>query len=1143
MRELAVLAASLAYLALLFLIAWWGDRQRARGRAPIVYSLGIGVYCTSWTFYGAVGEASRNGFDYLAIYIGPSLLLIFGWRLIDRMVRIARVENVVSISDFLAARYGKSQSLAALVTLTAVAGLLPYFALQLKAITLSFAALSGAGASDGGIPAGTTLLVAAVLAVFCVLFGVRSVNATEHHRGLMLAVASESAVKLGAALVVGLAVTLFALEGGPGGIVAQVRSDPALLELMRFDATRPVWWTTIVLSALAFLCLPRQFHVAIVENANPADVRTAAWAFPLYLFAISLFVLPVALAGLVILPGVQPDTFMVAIPAALGWEWLGLVAFLGGLSASTGMILVGTLALGTMLGNDIVVPILGASRRFRARWNADPAPLLLLVRRLAMVAILALAYGCYIAIGPAFPLQRIGLISFAAVAQFAPALIGGMVWKRGTAAGALTGVSIGFLAWLYTTVVPAVAEAGWIPEALLAGGPFDIAALSPVALLGTRLDPLTHAALWSLGPNLAAYVVVSLLSVPDRAERQQAERFVTLRTSPLEHDRPARAASFGDLWRLAARFVGTERTEAALGPLGQLDELPGRVTLEAIDSAERLIASAIGAASARVVVAGLISGRRISRSDARDLIDDASRAILSRHELMRDALENVRQGICVFDSDMRVELWNRPFLTLLDLDASVVRVGSPLAEIVGYNEARHEYGHGGEFDSLLARLRSPDRVGRPDLYERRRPDGTLLEVATNPLPSGGFVTVYTDVTDRHRAAEALRAANESLEERIDERTVALVAAKAEAERANLGKTRFMAGVGHDLLQPLQAARLFLSALSERVGDPAVGQIDASLHSVEHLLGELLEVSKLDSGVTTPEIGDFAAMDVLGPLGAEFGILAREHGLDLRLVPTAAAVRSDPVLLRRIVQNFLVNAVRYTPRGRILVGCRRRGDELAIEVWDTGVGIPEDKLHEIFVEFHQLDGTGSERGQGLGLGLAIVERLSGLLHHPIDVRSKPGAGSCFSVRVPRTAAPVARPVRPGRGHAFAGTVVLLVENDPAIAAAMTDLLGGWSARVLAAPDADGAVALLDAETPDVVLSDFHLDRGTGLDALAAIAARLGEAPPAAIITADRDPAIAAAAAAAGARLLHKPVRPGALRALLAQLLAERQRKAG
>ena len=506
-----------------------------------------------------MGEATRNGFDYLAIYVGPSLVIIFGWRLIARMVRIARVENVVSISDFLAARYGKSQALAALVTLTAVVGLLPYFALQLKAITLSFATLAGAG-GNGGIPAGTTFVIAAALAVFCVLFGVRSVNATEHHRGLMLAVASELAVKLGAALAVGLADHLLRASRRAGGHRRAGAGRPgAPRRSSHFDPTRPVWWTTVLLSALAFLCLPRQFHVAIVENADPADVRTAAWAFPLYLAAISLFVLPVALAGLVLFPdgGVQPDTFMVAIPVELGWNWLGLVAFLGGLSASTGMILVGTLALGTMLGNDVIVPLLGVSRRFRARWLADPGPALLLVRRLAMVAILALAYGCYLAIGPAFPLQRIGLISFAAVAQFAPALIGGMVWKRGTAAGALAGV-VDRLSRLVLHDRRAGRRRGRLDPARAArGGPFDIAALSPVALFGSRLDPLTHAAVWSLLPNIARLRRSSRCSrCPTAPSAQQAERFVTLRTSPLEHDRPARAASFGDLHRLAARFVG-----------------------------------------------------------------------------------------------------------------------------------------------------------------------------------------------------------------------------------------------------------------------------------------------------------------------------------------------------------------------------------------------------------------------------------------------------------------------------------------------------------------------------------------------------------------------------------------------------------
>ena len=382
-----------------------------------------------------------------------------------------------------------------------------------------------------------------------------------------------------------------------------------------------------------------------------------------------------------------------------------------------------------------------------------------------------------------------------------------------------------------------------------------------------------------------------------------------------------------------------------------------------------------------------------------------------------------------------------------------MRVGTGLEEIVRYNEARGEYGQG-QFDTLLDRLSAPERRDRPDVYERRRPDGTMLEVSTSPLPSGGFVAAYTDVTERYRAAAALREANEALEARVGERTLALSAAKAEAERANVGKTRFLAAAGHDLMQPLQAARLFLSALAERNPDHAVAQIDASLNSVEHLLGELVEVSKLDSGVTTPSFADFRLAEVLKPLAEEFSALAGAQGLAFRAMPCSAAVRSDPALLRRILQNFLANALRYTVRGRILLGCRRRGRDVVVEVWDTGPGIPEGKLRDIFLEFHRLE-QGKGRGEGLGLGLAIVERLAGLMGHAVDVRSRPGRGSCFSVRLPVATAPAAS-VAPGvrAQRRFDGALVVFVENEAAIAGAMVELLAGWSCEVVAAPDRRG-----------------------------------------------------------------------------------------
>ena len=1150
MHDWAVLALSLLYLVGLFLIAWAGDRGGAAlgdpatpRRSPFVYPLSLAIYCSSWTLYGAVGEAASNGLDYLAIYVGPMLLMSIGWPLARRIARIARAENLTSISDFISARYGKSRALAALVTVLAVIGLMPYFALQLKAITSSFEALTGSGAG-ATLPGGTTLLVAMVLAAFALLFGVRGITANEHHRGLMLAISTESLVKLAGALLVGGAIALYAFGGA-----APATPMPTLPP---FDASDPSFWAAGLLSTLAFLCLPRQFHVAIVENTHLHDIRVAAWAFPLYLIAINLFVAPVALAGLALFPdgSRQPDSFLFAIPLEHGWHWLAFAAFLAGFSAATGMIIIETLALGTMISNDVILPALAGSRLLGRRWEADPAPIVLRARRAAVVGTIALGYLCYLLIGPAFPLAKIGMMSFAAVAQFAPAFFIGLFWRRATARGAIVAISAGFLGWAYTVVVPAFVSAGWLPAEWLSAGPGGIAALNPQALFGLTLDPLVHGMVWSLGPNVALLVLVSLVSRAGDAERTQAERFVVTLPARAEPTAPGKLASLADLRDLAARFVGDARAEETFGVLAAMRQGPmtsvaevmrARVDPEAAQVTERLLAGAIGAASARVVVASQIANRRFSNADARGLIDDASLAIVSRHELLRDTLQNIRQGICVFDESFRATLWNRRFIELLALPSERIVVGTTLHEMVRFNEARREYGDEGErYDTLLARQLDPTRRGQPDVYERRRPDGTVLEIATNPLPSGGFVAVYTDVSDRYRAAAALREANESLELRITERTHALSAAKAEAERANLGKTRFLAAAGHDLLQPLQAAHLFLSALSERVNDPAIPQIDASLKSVEHLLGELLEVSKLDSGVTRPTVADFRVADVLRPLGAEFAVLAAQNDIGFRLVESSASVRSDPAMLRRILQNFLANAVRYTTTGRVLIGCRRRGAELEIEVWDSGPGIPDDKFREVFLEFHRLGAQGDRGSEGLGLGLAIVERLAGLLGHALGVRSRLGRGSCFSVRVPLAAAsaPEQAPA-PRRGaRDFGGALVLVVENDPAIAEAMRDLLGGWGCDVVAAPTAEQALAALAGRRPAVVLSDYHLDHGrTGTEALERLAEVLGPGIPSAIITADRDPGIRAAVLAAGCHALNKPIRPGALRALLARMFAE------
>ncbi|WP_114392372.1 PAS domain-containing hybrid sensor histidine kinase/response regulator [Oleisolibacter albus] len=1147
-----VLALSVLYLAVLFTIAWHGDRQAGRGpqrrRAPLLYALSLAVYCTSWTFYGAIGRAATGGLDFLSIYVGPILMVGLGWPVLAKMVRVAKAENVVSISDFLSARYGKSRVLAALVTATAVVGVLPYFALQLKAITISLEALSihPFGGSGQGILGRTTLLVTLAMAVFAVLFGVRNIHANEHHRGLMQAIATESLVKLAAALVVGAGIVLAA----SGGSLETMRLALGGADLGGLVSPRLGFgfWGLSALSALAIVCLPRQFHVMVVENTHVGDIRTAAWLFPAYLLAINLFVLPVALTGLTTFPdgSVNADTFLVTLPMHQGRPWLALLAFIGGLSAATSMVIVGAVALSTMVCNDLVLPLLMAWKPALRRWQADPRPMLLTVRRLAVGVILGLAYLYYLLIGSVFPLATIGTVSFAGVAQFAPALLVGLFNRRATKAGAIAGIAVGFLAWTYTVLLPSFDAAGLIAPT------FGPSWLSPGGLGGVHdLDTLVGGALASLLLNLATLVGVSALTRQSELERQQARRFVSMRHDTGSGPAAPRGAALLDLYELAARYVGRQRADATFrelvalrnGPDAPFEEgLQDRIDPEAVRATEWLLSGAIGSGSARVVVASLLSDRRLSRSDARSIIDEASRAILDQHLLLRTTLEHVGKGICAWDRDFCALLWNRRFLEMLDVPEGLMQVGLPLSVLVEYLRNRGEYGRNGDMDSLLARRSDPRRQDQIDLYHRIRPDGSVLEISSNPLPDGGFVAVYTDVTERYRAAEALREANEGLERRIAERTEALAAAKADADRANHAKTRLLAAVSHDLLQPLHAARLFISAGMERSTDPLLPQADAALRSVEQLLGDLLDVTKLDNGVIKPSPAPVRVDDILRPLGDEFAVVAQRHGLALRRVAVGASVMTDAVLLRRILQNFLANAVRYTRRGRILLGCRRQGASLRIEVWDTGPGIPADKLTEIFKEFRQLDPGAPERDKGLGLGLSIVERLAGILGHRVTVRSWPGTGSCFAVEVPLAAAAPAR-LAPGgaRTQGLEGTLVLCIENEETIARATRELLTGWSCDVVTGATADEVLAALDGRRPDVVLTDFHLDHGlSGLEVLAAVRAAFGSDIPAATLTADRSAEVRAAVEAAGCRLAYKPMRPGALRALLAHLAAEGKR---
>ena len=1155
-----VIAVALAYIGLLFLVASYGDRTRKLGRAGrsrlLIYPLSLAIYCTSWTFFGSVGSSSRTGYDFLTIYIGPVLMVGLFSPLIIRVVRLAKAQNITSIADFIAARYGKGQAVAAIVALISIVGTIPYIALQLKAVSSSLetilAHIDPGSNLASPLLGDIALFVALSMATFAVLFGTRHIDATEHQDGLMLAVATESMVKLFAFLAVGIFVT-FWMFGGPGALIEAAAAHPKTAAIFTREPALDTLIATTLLSFIAILLLPRQFHVAVVENNNEGEIKRAAWLFPIYLVLINLFVVPIAIAGLLTFePGtVDSDMFVLALPLHMGSSVFTIAAFVGGLSAATAMVIVESVALSIMVSNDIVMPLVLQRRGTLVTGSSNVGSLLLSVRRLAIFAILLLAYMYYRSAGDA-QLASIGLLAFAAVAQLAPAFFGGLFWRRATAGGAIAGMSAGILVWTYTLLLPSFADIGVVGKHFLTDGPWGIAMLRPEHLFGLELAPLVHGVVWSLAVNILLYVGVSLRRDPSPIERLQANTFVPTDLAPISPSfRLWRSSvTVEELTTTVARYLGDERTKAAFESFADTH----RISLEPKDEAdfrlirhaEHILASAIGAASSRLVLSLVLRKRTVSTSAALKLLDDANAAIQYNREILQTALDLVRQGIAVFDKDLQLICWNRQFGEILDLPPSLIRAGVGLAEILRFNGTRG--GVAPERLGIFIDEQIKRYVASEPFLERFAEPGTVIEVRANRMPDGGIVTTFTDITASVEAAEALERANETLERRVRERTEeltrlneALALAKGEAEDANISKTKFLAAASHDILQPLNAARLYVTSLIERGNGrddrKLVDNIDASLEAVEEILGALLDMSRLDTGALRPEFASFRIDELMRQIELEFAPLAGAKGIEFKYVPCGLVVRSDRRMLRRLVQNLVSNAIKYTPAGRVLLGCRRRGNSLRIDVYDTGVGIPEAKLRDIFVEFHRLD-QGAKIARGLGLGLSIVERIARVLGSEVEVQSVLGRGSHFAVTVPRSnAKPVEMPAREDTrvdpAH-LAGTTALCIDNEPAVLDGMETLLRGWGCDVIKAPGLEQALEAVakSATPPNGLLVDYHLDQGTGIEAIAALRARYGDLP-AILITADRSPAVREQARDGNIQLLHKPLKPAALRALLAQ----------
>ncbi|GAA0668128.1 PAS domain-containing hybrid sensor histidine kinase/response regulator [Rheinheimera tangshanensis] len=1168
---------ALLYVGLLFFIANWGERhagdQLLRKYGGLLYSLALAVYCTSWTYYGAVGTAVTQGWDYIPIYLGPILVFLFAQSFLFKLLYVAKKQNVASITDFISARYGKRKNIALVTALLCLVVVIPYIALQLKAVASSYQVLLGHDLSDQSLPwwQDTAWFSAMAMTVFAILFGTRKVQLTEQNRGVMVAIAFESVVKLFALLCLALMAYWLLLPEKIG--VSQFVEHASHLQ---YNTEHTSWLSFAVktlLAMTAIFLLPRQFHVAFVENVDHRHLRHAKRWYSSYLFLVTLVVIPIALAGMHLFPGQEhlADSFVLLIPEKSGWHTLSVLVFIGGFSAATSMIIISTLALSTMISNDVVMPTIlrrpGHGQRIK-----DYSGLILLVRRTMIITVMLLSYGYYALFARNYELAETGLLAFALAIQLAPAVVGGLYWRHGNAFGVYAGLAVGFTLWFFCLMVPQLSAVGVLEQTLLQQGLFGIEALKPTALFGVQLDTLSHGVIWSLGLNLCCYLLFSLLVKVNLKDRLQAAAFVKP-TLPLEHkEAPVRRVRVRrtDITMLLERFIGAQRCNEAMAEFQRrfpdLDLQDSIAGPELVAFVERELAGVIGAASALAVVSAATEGRQLELEDVVTLFDDTTQAIQFSRKILFSTLEHLSQGVSVVDRDLKLVAWNKAYLKMFDYPDGMIRIGRPVADIVRFNAERGLFGEGSPEEHVSKRIAHMQN-GTSHVFQRVRPDGKVIEMRGNPIPGGGFVTSFTDITEHVRAVQQLAEAKQHLEQRVQERThriseinqelmeevarrsateLQLLQAKAEAEAANVSKTRFLALASHDILQPLNAARLFTAALQDQSieGHPQkiIHQLDNSLKATEELIATLLDIARLDDGRLQPKTQVVSLQSILKPLTDEFSWLAEQKQLRFRTHFSEWQVQTDGTYLRRILQNILSNAIKYTPSGQVLLSCRKRGQQVLLQIWDSGPGVAEHELKRIFDDFYRVDSTA--RGQqGVGLGLAVVQRMTRLLGHQLDVRSVVGKGTVFNLYLPLVSEQdliEENTLKEIQSTSLPQWRVLCVDDDSSNLAALSLLLQQWQlgevkSYVYAEQLLQEAPSL---DKPDLLIMDYQLGQGiNGLELYQQLQPYWGKVPGI-LVSAAPEPDLAQRAKAEGLLFLAKPIKPAALRAGINHLKNQR-----
>ena len=1126
---------AILYLFLLFSLASWGDKNSPTARAltshPAIYSLALAIYCTAWTFFGMVGQASRDTWIYLPIMLGPMLVYLLGYKFIYKLTLVSKKQHITTISDFIASRYGKRQTVALFVTLIALLATIPYIALQLKAVGSTFQLLTQQENSQFIIMAAT-----AFIAIFAIYFGTKQTDVTQYRRGLMLAIAFESTIKL-------LALVLVAIVGYSAW--KQAQSGPFFESFMNEAALSQFGSFTFIaqtiMAAAAIVCLPRQFHVAIIDNLSLGHIKTARWLFPLYLAIISAVIPVIAIAGKAIFHGqaVEPDSFVLSLAVFSESVLLQVIVFIGGLSAATAMIIVATLTLSTMLTNDVILP------RYLALKDAteqtqDFSKQIRLIRRLVIGFILLMAFLYHQQMTTSRSLHSIGLIAFSLVIQLMPAIVGGLYWKRGHAHGVYAGLLAGFIIWVLWLVLPVVGDR-----------------VSQVE----QNDLISQGAMISLAVNALVYIIFSWFAPQRLIDRIQAEAFVspTMASNSVSKNQHGNV-KVSDLITLLSTFMGSGRCDQLIDQYQQLnhcelknDDTPDEAFLA---FCERALGGVIGASSAKVLLDSALRGKKMDFTEVINFFDDTTQAMQFNMTALLTSLENMDQGISVVDKHLNLVAWNKRYAALYPYPEELLSVGTPIEKLIRYNGTQGEFGSENVEEEVNKRLEHL-RSGRTHRFIRQRQDGRVIEMVGNPLPGGGFVTSFNDITGHVEIQQALEESNIDLEARIKKRTAEvhsinaelrleierrseaekeLIRARKAAEDANASKSRFLALASHDVLQPLNAAKLYITALEEQeltsAASTIVNKLNHSVASSEALIGTLLDIARLDQGEMKPEIESVNVKALLTPLVDEMAMRAKEKGLILNAIIRPVWVKADKTYLYRIMQNLLSNAVKYTEQGKVLLTVKLQKKRVVFNVYDTGIGISPDKQEHIFGDFYR---TNQSSEHGLGLGLGVVKRLSKQLQSDITVSSIINKGSHFSLSL-ASATPLLyeATARTKRATTFSGLQVLCVDDQKENLDAMKTLLEKWGIAVRLANNWEDALALCDEHPPHILLMDYQLshdDAKNGLALIDAIRLSVNIVIPAALITATPDESLVSRCKDQGVNYLSKPLKPAKLRALL------------